>query len=94
MLHFAFSVVENGLATGKLAKLCSQYINGESGDSLVLIPRGSDAGSHFHPPQADVPYIMIGPGTGVAPFRGLLREREAMGNKSARTMLFFWMSQT
>lgn len=89
VLHFAFSVVENGLATSKLAKLCSRYIDGERGDSAVLIPRSSDLDSHFHPPQLDVPYIMIGPGTGVAPFRGFLREREAMGNKSAPTMLFF-----
>jgi sulfite reductase (NADPH) flavoprotein alpha-component len=40
------------------------------------------------PPSPDVPIIMIGPGTGVAPFRAFVEERAAQGGKG-RNWLFF-----
>lgn len=45
--------------------------------------------AHFHLPADDsVPLIMIGPGTGIAPFRAFLEEREAR-NADGRNWLFF-----
>lgn len=44
--------------------------------------------AHFRPPQGDVPAIMVGPGTGVAPFVGFLAERRASG-ATGRNWLFF-----
>jgi sulfite reductase (NADPH) flavoprotein alpha-component len=43
---------------------------------------------HFHMPSPDVAMIMVGPGTGIAPFRAFLEEREIDGAKG-KNWLFF-----
>ena len=43
---------------------------------------------HFRPPGKDAPIIMIGAGTGVAPYRAFLQQREAVGAQG-KSWLFF-----
>jgi len=62
--------------------------------STFLAERGDTLRVHLRPnqtfrlPAADVPIIMIGPGTGIAPFRAFLQERQATG-ATGRSWLFF-----
>ncbi|MDX1874804.1 sulfite reductase flavoprotein subunit alpha [Mycolicibacterium sp. 120266] len=62
--------------------------------STFLADRGSRVRVHLRPnhtfrlPAPDVPIIMIGPGTGIAPFRAFLQERRATA-AAGRSWLFF-----
>ncbi len=56
------------------------------GDRLRIYPKPN---RHFRlPADGDTPIVMIGPGTGVAPFRAFVQEREATG-AGGRSWLFF-----
>lgn len=68
--------------------VCSTYLADrvEAGESAGIFVSPNKA---FRIPQDnDVPMIMVGPGTGIAPFRAFLQERQARGAKG-RNWLFF-----
>src|SRR6185312_10597417 len=67
--------------------VCSTYLadRAHSAPVSVFLQRSP----HFRPPKdAMAPMIMVGPGTGIAPFRGFLQERRALGH-TGRNWLFF-----
>ncbi len=77
---------------GEFEGLCSNYLaNKEKGASAYAFVR--DAQAPFRLPEdASTPLIMVGPGTGLAPYRGFLQERAALkqqGREIGRSLLFF-----
>ncbi|MDT8399287.1 MAG: assimilatory sulfite reductase (NADPH) flavoprotein subunit [Pseudomonadales bacterium] len=60
----------------------------EGGGDKGTVPVYVDRNKHFRLPADDVPIIMIGPGTGVAPFRAFMEEREVLGASGANWLFF------
>ena len=77
---------------GEFEGVCSGYLSHLKTDDLVY-GFVRDTKSHFRlPPAPSTPLIMIGPGTGLAPFRGFLQERvalKAQGQTIGQSLLFF-----
>src|SRR5262252_7896621 len=75
-------------SNGRVRKgVCSSFLAERADD--VPVPVFPSVAKHFHLPEdPETPIIMIGPGTGVAPFRAYLQERKAMGARG-RNWLFF-----
>ncbi len=72
-VHLIVALLENGVASNFL---CHRAILGETPVPIYVQPS-----LHFALPQnASIPIIMIGPGTGVAPFRAFMQERHGMKN--------------
>jgi len=66
--------------------LCTQYLESKyEGDCVRFFIQPN---KRFRLPAADKDIIMIGPGTGVAPFRSFVAERDATG-ATGRNWLFF-----
>ncbi|MFO8026953.1 MAG: assimilatory sulfite reductase (NADPH) flavoprotein subunit [Opitutales bacterium] len=87
-VHLTVGVVRY-TANGRLRKgVCSSYL----ADRIV---EGEKAGVFVSPNKnfklpadPDTPIIMVGPGTGIAPFRAFIEERQATGAKGKNWLLF------
>ena len=73
----ARGVVRGGVASTFLA------------DRATRAPVFLQPSPHFRPPEdGATPMIMVGPGTGVAPFRAFLQQRRALGHGGANWLFF------
>lgn len=95
----AFTAVEYQTASGVERKgVATWWLEGKAlrgtGGEEPKIPLYLRKGGAFSPPSSlQVPWVMIGPGTGVSPFRGFLQHRRAAlataGDTAAECWLFF-----
>lgn len=78
---------------GRFKGVCSNYLLAQPAGSTVYANiRPTKAGFHLPDDDDSKPIIMIGPGTGIAPFRGFLQERAIRASKGAKcgpALLFF-----
>lgn len=84
-VHLTMNVLRYEFAGRERGGLCSRFLADRAEVARVFIQRSA----HFRLPEDDsTPIIMIGPGTGVAPFRAFLQERRARG-ACGKSWLFF-----
>jgi sulfite reductase (NADPH) flavoprotein alpha-component len=83
-VHLTVATVRYSAGDRQHGGVASTYL-AERGDPLRVHLRPNH---NFRLPAADVPIIMVGPGTGIAPFRAFLQERRATG-ATGRSWLFF-----
>lgn len=95
-IHVTCAVVKDVTLSGRVHHgVCSTWLQKASVSNIGTTPAVPifTRHSNFKPPKdPTVPLVMIGPGTGIAPFRGFLQHREhlaASGTKLGPAHLFF-----
>jgi sulfite reductase (NADPH) flavoprotein alpha-component len=87
-VHLTVGVVRYDAHGRQRKGVCSTYLSDRisEGDKAEVFVT---ANKHFKiPADNDAPMIMVGPGTGIAPFRAFVEERKAIGAKG-KNWLFF-----
>jgi sulfite reductase (NADPH) flavoprotein alpha-component len=88
-VHLTVATVAYESFNRKRKGVCSTYL-ADRIDTSTPLPCFITPGKGFRLPEPDedVPVIMCGPGTGIAPFRAFLQERQAT-NAKGKAWLFF-----
>ncbi|MGE0214434.1 diflavin oxidoreductase [Mycolicibacterium sp.] len=83
-IHLTVATVDYQLGGRRRRGVASGFLAEHTDEVRIhLAPNDS-----FRLPAPDVPIVMVGPGTGIAPFRAFLQERQATG-ATGRSWLFF-----
>jgi sulfite reductase (NADPH) flavoprotein alpha-component len=87
-VHLTIATVRYESHGRKRKGVASSFLADRTGPE-VPVPVFVHQAKHFRLPEdTNTPVIMVGPGTGVAPFRAFLQERKATGSKG-KNWLFF-----
>jgi sulfite reductase (NADPH) flavoprotein alpha-component len=87
-VHLTVAVVRYGVehSTRRREGVCSTFL---AERAQAGVPVFVHTAKHFRVPEnTDAPAIMVGPGTGIAPFRAFLQERQATGAKGPNWLFF------
>ena len=69
--------------------VCSPFLADADAGAGTEVPVFVQRSPHFRPPaDPATPMVMVGPGTGVAPFVGFLQERRALGHPAPNWLFF------
>jgi sulfite reductase (NADPH) flavoprotein alpha-component len=85
-VHFTIDVVQYESRGRQRKGVCSTFLAERAGN--VPVPVFPNTSKFRLPEDGNTPIIMVGPGTGIAPFRAFLQERKAVGAKG-KNWLFF-----
>jgi sulfite reductase (NADPH) flavoprotein alpha-component len=88
-VHLTIAVVRYTVGHSKRERegVCSSYLAERLNEGSV--PVFVHTAKHFRVPEnPDAPVIMVGPGTGIAPFRAFLQERQATGANGPNWVFF------
>ncbi|MBW8819112.1 MAG: sulfite reductase flavoprotein subunit alpha, partial [Streptomyces sp.] len=88
LVSLTVSVVRYENLHGRLRQgVCSPFLADAAADTPV--PVHVQRSPHFRPPaDSGTPMVMVGPGTGVAPFVGFLEQRRALGHRGPNWLFF------
>ena len=85
-VHFTIDVVHYQSRGRQRKGVCSTFLAERA--TNVPVPVFPNTSKFRLPEDANTPILMVGPGTGIAPFRAFLQERKAVGAKG-KNWLFF-----
>lgn len=87
-VHLTVNIVRFESLARRRKGVCSTFL-AERAEPTATVPVFVQANKNFRPPaESDRPMIMVGPGTGIAPFRAFLQDRRAVG-ATGKNWLFF-----